>query len=118
MSSVLDLLRPGMAGTAPTAAPTRRRLTLPHPVIMMLLIIVAAVVMSWLIPSGMFNRSPNGHVLPGTYHVIPKQYSMQALVWPQHGTATAAYPADIASLVSTIPVGMTHAAGLIFMIMF
>lgn len=118
MSSVLELLRPGMAGTTELTAPARRRLTIPHPVIMMLLIIIAAVVLSWLIPSGLFDRAPNGHVLPGTYHVIPKHYSLQALLWPQHSTHAAAYPADIASLVSSIPIGMTHAAGLIFMIMF
>src|SRR5579871_6657636 len=117
MSSVLQLLRPG--ATAPDlVTPSRRWLSIPHPIVMMLLIIIAAMVLTWLIPSGQFERAPNGHVLPGTYHAIPKDYSLQALAWPEHSTAKLAYPADIAALVSSIPTGMTTAAGLIFMIMF
>jgi uncharacterized ion transporter superfamily protein YfcC len=50
--------------------------------VMMLLIIAAAIVLSWLIPSGLFDRAPNGHVLPGTYYAIPKQLSVQALLLP------------------------------------
>jgi uncharacterized ion transporter superfamily protein YfcC len=118
MSSVLELLRPGIAAPADTAAPTRRRSLIPHPVVMMILIIVAAVALSWLIPSGLFDRAPNGHVLPGTYHEIPKQFSLQALLWPHRSTPTQAYPADLAALAASIPAGMTQAAGLIFMIMF
>jgi len=118
MSSVLELLRPGLAASAGTAAPVRRRSLIPHPVVMMILIIVAAVALSWLIPSGLFDRAPNGHVLPGTYHEIPKQFSLQALLWPHPSTPTQAYPADLAALVASIPAGMTQAAGLIFMIMF
>ncbi len=118
MSSVAELLWPGIATSAGTAAAGRRRSLIPHPVVMMILIIIAAVVLSWLIPSGVFERAPNGHVLPGTYHAIPKSYSLQALLWPHRSTPAQAYPADLAALVSAIPAGMTAAAGLIFMIMF
>jgi uncharacterized ion transporter superfamily protein YfcC len=118
VSSVLELLRPDMAGVPEAAAPASRRTLIPHPVLMMLLIILAAMVLSWVIPSGLFDRDSHGHVLPGTYHVIPKEFSLQALVWPRHSTPKMAFPADVASLVSSIPAGMTAAAGLIFMIMF
>ena len=118
MSSVLELLRPGIAAPADVAVPARRRSLIPHPVVMMILIIVAAVVMSWVIPSGVFDRAPNGHVLPGTYHEIPKSLSLQALLWPHRSTPAQAYPADLGALVGSIPSGMTQAAGLIFMIMF
>ena len=124
MSSVLELLRPGIvaasgdAAAGDGAARVPRRSLMPHPVVMMIGIIVAAVVLSWLIPSGLFDRAPNGHVLPGTYHEVAKSFSVEALLWPHHSTLVAAYPADVASVFSSIPAGMTQAAGLIFMIMF
>src|SRR5579863_6874148 len=117
MSAVQELLRPPMATDTGHLASPQRSL-MPHPIVMMVLIITAAVLMSWLIPSGLFDRAANGHVLPDTYHEIPKQFSLEALLWPHHSTATAAYPADMASLATSIPAGMTQAAGLIFMIMF
>jgi uncharacterized ion transporter superfamily protein YfcC len=117
MSAVQELLRlPLSAETNRTG--TSHRSLMPHPIVMMILIIAAAVLMSWLTPSGQFNRAPNGHVLPGTYHEIPKQISLESLLWPHLSTPTAAYPADLTSLATSIPVGMTQAAGLIFMIMF
>jgi uncharacterized ion transporter superfamily protein YfcC len=85
---------------------------------MMLLIIAAAVLLSWVIPSGLFNRAPNGHVLAGTYHEIPKQFSIAALLLPHHSTPALAWPAPVVAMVTSIPAGMTAAAGLIFMIMF
>ena len=117
MSAVQELLRLPLA-TDTGRETTHRRSLMPHPIVMMILIIAAAVLMSWLIPSGQFDRATNGHVLPGTYHEISKQFTLEALFWPHHSTASAAYPADIASLATSIPVGMTQAAGLIFMIMF
>jgi uncharacterized ion transporter superfamily protein YfcC len=117
MSAVQELLRLPLSAEANRTGTSHRSL-MPHPIVMMILIIAAAVLMSWLIPSGQFNRAPNGHVLPGTYHEIPKQISLETILWPHHSTPTAAYPADIASLATSIPVGMTQAAGLIFMIMF
>jgi uncharacterized ion transporter superfamily protein YfcC len=116
MSMVQELLRPAEAD--PAAPAQHRRSLIPHPVIMMLLIIAAAVLMSWLIPSGLFDRSPNGHVLAGTYHEIPKQLAPQALLLPHKSTPKLAWPAPVVAVVTSIPAGMTAAAGLIFMIMF
>ena len=115
MSSVQELLRPA-ADTAHRIAP--RRDLMPHPVVMMILIIAAAILLSWLIPSGQFDRAPNGHVIAGSFHEIPKQFSLQTLFWPLHSTREAAYPAALSELATSIPAGMTQAAGLIFMIMF
>ena len=116
MSMVQELLRP--ADADPAAPANHRRSLIPHPVIMMLLIIAAAVLMSWLIPSGLFNRAPNGHVLAGTYHEIPKQLSPEALLLPHKSTPKLAWPAPVVAIATSIPAGMTAAAGLIFMIMF
>ena len=72
MSSVQELLRPAIAAdTAHRVAP--RRDLMPHPVVMMILIIAAAMLLSWLIPSGQFDRAPNGHVIAGSFREIPKQ---------------------------------------------
>ena len=117
MSSVQELLRPAI-DNADAGAATRRRNLMPHPIVMMILIIATAVVLTWLVPSGLFDRAPNKHVLAGTYRVIPKEYSLAALLWPHHSTPNAAFPADIGSLVRSIPAGMIQASGLIFMIMF
>ncbi len=117
MSSVQELLRPPRDAAANGHAALRRNL-MPHPIVMMILIIAVAAALSWLIPSGQFERAPNGHVLAGTYHEIAKQYSLQALLWPHRSTASEAYPADLSSLATSVPAGMTQAAGLIFMIMF
>ncbi len=117
MSSVAELLRP--AAASETGRPARQgRSIIPHPIVMMILIIAAAVLLTWLVPSGVFQRTPDHRVIAGTYHVIPKQLSLQALVLPQHSTEKLAYPASLVALVASIPPGMVQAAGLIFMIMF
>ncbi len=90
---------------------------MPHAVVMMLCIIVAAVVLTWIIPSGRYERSPDGLVVPGTYHAVPKDYG--ASLWhPRRSTAAVAYPASPVAVVASIPAGMVSAAALIFMILF
>jgi uncharacterized ion transporter superfamily protein YfcC len=117
MNTVRELLRPSTGSDARRVAGAKLDL-MPHPIVMMILIIAIAVALSWFIPSGQFNRTANGHVLPGTYREISKEYSLEAFLWPHHSTLTAAYPADIGSIATSIPAGMTAASGLIFMIMF
>jgi uncharacterized ion transporter superfamily protein YfcC len=117
MSSVAELLRPTAASE--TGRPAKQgRSIIPHPIVMMILIIAAAVLLTWLVPSGVFQRTPDHRVIAGTYHVIPKQLSLTALVLPQRSTEKLAYPASLVALVASIPPGMVQAAGLIFMIMF
>jgi uncharacterized ion transporter superfamily protein YfcC len=87
MSSVQELLRPAV-DTAPRIVP--RRDLMPHPVVMMILIIAAAMLLSWLIPSGQFDRAPNGHVIAGSFHEIPKEFSCRRC--SGHSTAPARRP--------------------------
>ena len=56
------------------AAPAGARL--PHALVMMLLIICAAVVLTWIVPSGRCDRTPAGLVIPGSYHRLPKEYRL------------------------------------------
>lgn len=104
-----------MAGTqAKPATPFR----IPHAVVMMILIIIATVVLTYIIPSGAFDRQKNGLVTPGTFHLIPKDYSVADVLAARKSTNALAYPASPLAVFTSIPVGMTGAASLIFMIMF
>jgi uncharacterized ion transporter superfamily protein YfcC len=78
MSMVQELLRPAPIDAG--APVVHRRSLMPHPIVMMILIIAAAALLTWIIPFGLFDRAPNGHVLAGTYHEIPKQLSADALL--------------------------------------
>ena len=84
---------------------------------MMLSIIAAAVLLTYVIPSGEYTRTPAGLVVPGTYHVVPKDYG--AALRSEMPRATGiARPSSPLAVVSSIPAGMTRAASLIFMILF
>ena len=106
---------------AATALPTQRHghAKMLHPVVMMLIIIVGAILLTYTISSGEFERK-NGLVIPGTYHTINKDSGLDSLVRaaPPKSSATRAYPASVVTLFSSIPAGMVRAAPLIFMVMF
>ena len=105
-----------MTGSAPDRP--RAPFAVPHALVMMLLIIVATVALTWVVPSGEFDRQSSGLVVPGTYHVVAKHYDAAVLVSQPKSTAEVAYPASPLSALTAIPAGMTGAASLIFMIMF
>ncbi|MCX6552403.1 MAG: AbgT family transporter [Acidobacteria bacterium] len=104
---------PGSSQTT-AAAPFK----IPHAVVMMLLIIVVTVGLTYVIPSGAFDRDKGGLVRPGTYHVISKDYAPGDILAAKKSSTTLAYPASPLAVFTSIPVGMTGAASLIFMIMF
>jgi uncharacterized ion transporter superfamily protein YfcC len=116
MAQSTEVLTAGVA--TPGAAVHRERGRMPHPIIMMLIIIAAAVALSYLVPSGQFERSKEGLVTPGTYHAIAKDYSPGNLLVQGKSSATAAAPSPLTAIATAIPVGMASQAGLIFMIMF
>jgi uncharacterized ion transporter superfamily protein YfcC len=91
---------------------------MPHAFVMMLLIIIAAVALTYVVPSGEFARTEAGRVVPGSFHRIPKDYSVDAVLGRGEAPEGTARPASPISILSTIPVGMQAAASLIFMIMF
>ena len=101
------------------AAPAGRRL--PHALVMMLLIITAAVALTWIVPSGRYDRTPAGLVVPGTYRVVPKDYRaglLHAAGPVAEHDRDRALPASPLAVVTSIPAGMVGAASLVFMIMF
>ena len=83
---------------------------------MMMLVIGAAVVLTYIVPSGTYQRTSDGLVVPGTFHVIPKDYI--AGLRGQKSTAILAAPASPLALLAAIPIGMERQAALIFMILF
>jgi uncharacterized ion transporter superfamily protein YfcC len=102
-------------GPVPHAKPARRWSL--DPVLMMLAALAVAVALTWLIPSGAYQRDAKGLVLPGTYQPIDKPHDLAALL-PQKTTAEAARPASPVAIVTAIPAGMVRAAGLIGMLLF
>lgn len=90
---------------------------MPHAVVMMLLIIVAAVALTYVVPSGEYQRTSAGLVVPGSYHTIAKDYSGALTAAAKHDKSVA-YPARPVAIVSSIPEGMARSAALIFMILF
>jgi len=106
-----------MATATIAGHPSESRRRMPHAVVMMLLIIVAAVALTYVIPSGEYQRTNAGLVVPGSYHRVPKDYA-GALSLSTSKAKDVAYPAKPVAVVSAIPAGMTRAAALIFMILF
>jgi uncharacterized ion transporter superfamily protein YfcC len=104
-----------MDQAGPASAASERRM--PHAVVMMLLIIVAAVALTYVVPSGEYQRTSAGLVVPGSYHTIAKDYSGALTAAAKHDKSVA-YPARPVAIVSSIPAGMARSAALIFMILF
>jgi uncharacterized ion transporter superfamily protein YfcC len=101
--------------TSHTPAASERRM--PHAVVMMMLIIVAAVALTYVVPSGEYQRTASGLVVPGSYHPVAKDYSATFTLTSKREKGVA-YPARPVAIVGSIPAGMTRSAPLIFMILF
>ena len=50
------------------------------PVLMMLVALATAALLTWTIPSGIFQRTAKGLVKPGTYATVPKEISAAGLL--------------------------------------
>ncbi|HVZ49143.1 MAG TPA: Na+/H+ antiporter NhaC family protein [Gemmatimonadaceae bacterium] len=103
--------------TDPHAASPGGRRRMPHAVVMMLLIITASVALTYVVPSGKYQRTKAGPVVPGSFHTIPKDYRDGVLL-PRASTDSVAYPASPLAILTSIPAGMVRSAPLIMMILF
>lgn len=89
-----------------------------NPTLVLLFIVVIAVVMTWILSSGEFQHQGQ-KVIPGTYQVIEKHYSLtQMLGLGQAPAAGQAAPVSIIDGVMAIPAGIVKQAGLIVMVLF
>jgi uncharacterized ion transporter superfamily protein YfcC len=105
------------APSVSSAQPVRPRRWSLDPVLMMFVALTVAVALTWLIPSGSYQRDAKGLVVPGTFQQIDKPHDL-AMLLPSKAAADAARPASPAAIVTAIPAGMVRAAGLIGMLLF
>jgi uncharacterized ion transporter superfamily protein YfcC len=102
--------------TEPRTPPAKGHRAL-DPVVMMLVVLAIAIGLTWIVPSGTFDRKGRD-VVPGTWHAIPKQRAPEYLIETGPTSDNQAYPVSVAALATAQPAGMKQSAGLIFMIMF
>jgi len=101
---------------------SKGRIKIPHVFIFLSGIILFCSVLTYIVPSGKFDRTTQklGNmervvVVPGTYEKIPKHISFKGLILGEKREGKAS-PTSILGLFSAIPKGMYQAAGLIFFI--
>lgn len=102
-----------------SADPVVQRRWALEPVMMMFVALAIGVLLTWLLPSGEYQRSGAGEVspvVPGSYHVIPKRIGAEALL-PQPQSKTSATPLSPAAIFTAVPAGLVKSANLIFMIL-
>ncbi len=95
---------------------------IPQVFIFLFLIILFCSVLSYIIPSGSFDREKKvihkieqSVVKPGTYKEIPKHFSAKGLLMddPLEGAAS---PVSVMGLLTAIPKGLRHSAALVFFV--
>jgi len=98
------------------------KLSIPHVFIFLSIIILFCSVLTYMVPSGSYERTTeNFHniqrtvAIPGTYKEIPKHYSFKGLILGDDVPGEAS-PTSLLGLFSSIPKGMNQAAPLIFFI--
>lgn len=99
-----------------------KRINIPHVFIFLSAIILFSVILTYIIPSGtyerttkMFGKIERTLVVPGTYKELPKHYSVKGLILGDEIEGKAS-PVSILGLFTSIPKGMNQAASLIFFV--
>jgi uncharacterized ion transporter superfamily protein YfcC len=88
-----------------------------HPIIIMLGILMLAVLLTWVLDSGSYQREGK-LVVPGSYQVLEKDRSISNLWQARHEPAeAAAEPVGLITALMAIPAGLERMAGLIFMVL-
>lgn len=99
-----------------------KRINIPHVFIFLSAIILFSVILTYIIPSGSYDRTKKKFgkiertlVVPGTFKELPKHFSVKGVILgdEQEGKAT---PVSILGLFTSIPKGMNQAASLIFFV--
>jgi uncharacterized ion transporter superfamily protein YfcC len=99
-----------------------KRINIPHVFIFLSGIILFCVILTYIIPSGRYERTVKklGHVertlvIPGTYKQLPKHFSLKGIILGDE-IENKATPVSILGLFTSIPRGMNQAAALIFFV--
>jgi len=99
------------------------RFKVPHVFTLLFLTIAAASALSWIVPSGRFERVERVAggltrqvVVPGSYTTLPKHYTAEGLLLsttPPEGTAA---PVGVQGVLTAIPRGLEQSADIVFFI--
>lgn len=88
-----------------------------NPIVILLGILVFAMVLTFVLDSGAFDRQGK-LVVPGSYEVIEKDRSLESLfAVPQNTADGSAKPVGFVGMLMAIPKGLSQASGLIFMVL-
>ena len=97
-------------------------LIIPHVFIFLSGIILFCSILTYVIPSGTYERTTKIYnsieqtiIVPGSYKEIPKNFSLKGLILGADKEGTAS-PTSLLGLFSSIPKGMNQAAALIFFV--
>lgn len=103
-------------------SPFLARLKVPHVFALLLYAVFFCSLLTYLIPSGKYQRETREYgeisrtvVVPGTYQELPKHYSLKGITLGEQVEQKAA-PVSIVGFLSAIPRGMEESAGIIFFI--
>lgn len=96
---------------------------IPHVFIFLSGIVLFCAILTYIIPSGTYERTTKkiGHIeqtvlIPGSYHELPKHFSLKGIILGEQVEGMAS-PVSILGLFSSIPKGMNQAAALIFFVL-
>ena len=99
-----------------------RNLKIPHVFALLAMVILAAGLLSYVVPSGRFQREEitTGNltrtvVIPGSYQSIPKHYSVKGLFFGDEVVGKAT-PVGLMGFLTAIPKGLEQTADIIFFI--
>ncbi|NVJ99427.1 MAG: YfcC family protein [Alphaproteobacteria bacterium] len=88
-----------------------------NPIIILMGILLLAMVLTFVIDSGSFERDGN-LVIPGSYETLEKDRSLSNLfATPAHESDGAARPVGLVGTLMAIPLGLERGSGLIFMVL-
>ena len=100
----------------------KKKWKVPHVFVLLTSVIFICSILTWIIPSGSFDRQKktvDGHertlLVPGTFKAIDKQYSLNNLFLGEQVEGKAS-PAGIKSFLTAVPRGLEAAADIIFFI--
>lgn len=87
-----------------------------HPIVILGAIVVLATILTYLVPSGSFEREGRS-VVPGTYETLEKQVTFSSPLGGAETSIGAAQPVSLLDMFLAIPIGLERASGLIFMVL-
>ena len=99
------------------------RVKIPHVFPLLVGVIVFCSLLTWVVPSGEYDREvrqvgslERNVVLPGTYETFAKDRSLESALLGRSGDDGAAQPAGLVSFISAVPRGLEQSADIVFFI--